>query len=96
MSKQLKRKVDIRCLQEVRWRGQGARYAAIKGRRCKWYWFGSNNGIGVGILVQEELCEKVVEVRRKCVRMMTTVLVFKEEVIRVICAYAPSAREINL
>ena len=65
MSKQLKRKVDIRCLQEVRWRGQGARFAAIKGRRCKWYWFGSNNGIGVGILVQEELCEKVVEVRRK-------------------------------
>ena len=38
--------------------------------------------------MKEELCEKVVEVRRKSDRVMAMVLVFEEEVIRVICAYA--------
>ena len=28
------------------------------------WWSGNNHGIGVGILVKEELCEKVLEVRR--------------------------------
>ena len=39
--------------------------------------------------MKEELCKKVVEVRRKSDRVMEMVLVFEEEVIRVICAYAP-------
>ena len=46
---------------------------------------------GVGILVKEELCEKVVEVRRRCDRVMGIGLVFGEEVVRVICAYAPQS-----
>ena len=41
----------------------------------------------MSILVKEELCEKVVEVRR-CDRVMGIGLVFGEEVVRVICAYA--------
>ena len=39
--------------------------------------------------MKEELCEKVVEVRSKNDRVMAMVLVFEEEVIGVICAYAP-------
>ena len=54
------------------------------------WWSGNNDGIGgVGILVKERLCEKVVEVRRKSDKVMAIGLVFDEEVIRVICAYAP-------
>ena len=50
---------------------------------------GNNNGIaGVGILVKEELCEKVVEIGRKSDRVMAVVLVFVEQVKRVACAYA--------
>ena len=30
-----KRKVDVCCLQEVRWRGEGARFIGVKGRRYK-------------------------------------------------------------
>ena len=45
----------------------------------------------MGILVKEELCEKVVEVRRRCDRVMGIGLVFGEEVVRVICAYAPQS-----
>ena len=50
--------------------------------------------------MKEELCEKVVAVRRKSDRIMAIVLVFVKEVIRVTCAYAlqvenQSARKIN-
>ena len=39
--------------------------------------------------MEEEFCEKVVEVERKMDRVMAMVLAFEKEVIRVICAYAP-------
>ena len=45
----------------------------------------------MGILVKEELCENVVEVRRRCDRVMTIELVFGEEVVRLICAHAPQS-----
>ena len=55
-------------------------------------WCGNDEKIeGVGILVKEELCEEVVKVRRRCDRVMAIRLVFEEEVVRVICAYAPQS-----
>ena len=45
----------------------------------------------MGILVKEDLCENVVEVRRRCDRVMAIGLVSGEEVVRVICAYAPQS-----
>ena len=39
----------------------------------------------------EELCEKVVEVRRVSDRVMTLVVVFEEDVLRLICGYAPQS-----
>ena len=75
-----KRKVDVCCMQEVRWRGKGAWFWGAKGRRYKLWWSGNINGTGgVGVLVKEELCEKVVEVRRKSDRVMAIVLAFEEE-----------------
>ena len=46
---------------------------------------------GVGILVKEELCEKVVEVRRKSDRVITVVMALEEEVVRIICVYDPQS-----
>ena len=43
------------------------------------------------ILVKEELCENVVEVRKRCDRVMAIGLVFGEELVRVMCAYAPQS-----
>ena len=38
----------------------------LKGRRFKLWWSGNNDGTGgVGVLLKEELREKVVEVQRK-------------------------------
>ena len=77
------------CLQEVRWRGQGAQFVC-RCRRYKLWWSGNNYETGgVASLVKVELCEKVVEVRRKSDRVMAIVLAFEKEVIKVICAYAP-------
>ena len=42
-------------------------------------------------MVKEELCEKVVEVRRRCDRVMTVVMVLEEEVLRIICVYGPQS-----
>ena len=39
--------------------------------------------------MKEELCKNIVEVQRKNDRVMAMMLVFEQEVIRVICAYAP-------
>ena len=65
MCKQLrKRAVDVSCLQEVRWRGQAARFVSCRGRKYKLGWSGKDDGMGeVGIVVKEELCKKIVEVR---------------------------------
>ena len=46
-----KRRMDVCCLQEVRWRGQGARFSGVKGRRYKW-WCGNSDGVGI-VMVQE-------------------------------------------
>ena len=56
--------IGVCCLQEVRWRGHGARMLGMKeeditcvGLKRRWIWY-------VRIMVKVELCEKVVEVRR--------------------------------
>ena len=61
-----KRRVDVCCIQEVRWKGQGARFVGTSGRRNKLWWSGNDAGFGgVEILVREEIPGNVVEVRKK-------------------------------
>ena len=58
-----KRKVDVCCIQEVRWKGQGARFVGTLGQRYKLRWSGNDAGFeGVGILVKEEISGNIVEV----------------------------------
>ena len=48
----------------------------LKSEYGKLWWSGNSNGTGgVGVLVKEELCEKLVEVRRKSNRVMTVLSV---------------------
>ena len=78
--------MDVCCLREVRWRGQGAWFMGVKGRR---WWSGNSDGVGgVGVWVKEKLCEKVVEVRRKSDRVMMVVMVLKEGVVRIMCVWS--------
>ena len=86
-----KRMSDVCCLQEMRWREQGARMLGIKGRRYKLWWPEKGDGVGgVGVIVKEELSEKVVQVRRVSYRVMTLVVV-EEDVLTLICGHAPQS-----
>ena len=42
--------------------------------------------------MKEELCENVVEVGRVSDRVMTVVVVIEEDMLRLICGYAPQSR----
>ncbi|XP_066966169.1 craniofacial development protein 2-like [Macrobrachium rosenbergii] len=84
------RGVDILCVQETRWRGNKAKEI---GGGCKLLYSGAdeNGRSGVGIIVNTELKEKVVEVKRSGNRIMKVKLMLSEEVLNVISAYAPQA-----
>ena len=87
-----KRKVDLCCLHEVKRRGKGARFFGVNGRRYKLWWSGNDDKTGgVGILVKEELCKNVVNVRKRCDKVIAFGLVFGEEVVKIKCAYAPQS-----
>ena len=80
----LKRMIDVCCLQEVRWKVLCFRMLGMEGRRCKPWWSGKVDGVdGVGVKVKE----KVVEVGRMNDGMMAVMLVFEEDVLRMIYAY---------
>ena len=84
--------IDVCCLQEVRLRGQCAMMLGMKGRRYKLWWSGTGDGFGgVGVMVKEVLCEKVVEVRGVGDKVMTVVVDFEEDVLRFNCGYAPQS-----
>jgi len=51
-----KRRMDVCCLQEVRWRGQGAPFLAVKGRRYKW-WCGNSDGVGIVMSVPSNISD---------------------------------------
>ena len=40
------RRVDVCCMLEVRWKGQGARFVGSLGRRYKLWWSGNDAGSG--------------------------------------------------
>ena len=54
-----KRRLDLCCLQEIRWRGQGARFLGVKGTRYKLWWSGNSDGTGgVGSFGEEGAMRK--------------------------------------
>ena len=57
-----KRNVDLCGLQEVRWRGRWVRLIGLHGRNYKLWWSrNQEEHSGVGVLVREELYNKVAE-----------------------------------
>ena len=43
------------------------------------------------VMVTEDVCEKVVEVRRISDRLMVVVMLYGKQLVRIVCAYAPQA-----
>ena len=48
----------------------------MKGKRHKQWGSGKGEGVGGVAVIEKELCEKVVEVRRESDRVMSVVIVF--------------------
>ena len=90
ISKTLKRRcVDICCVQEVRWKGQGAR---MIGNGFKFLWSGSRKAVnGVGVIVANWLIGKIVEVERYSDRVMKVNIVIGDVVWEVVSCYCPQA-----
>ncbi|XP_063611353.1 craniofacial development protein 2-like [Penaeus indicus] len=81
------RKVKILCVQEVRWKGGGVREI---GEGYKLYYSGSRpGGNGVGIILDEELKQRVVEVQRPSDRLMSIKVLAGKSLINIVSSYAP-------
>ena len=83
-----KKKIDVLCVQETRWKGNKAREL---GDGYKLLYSGANaqGRNGVGIILSGELKNKVMEVYRKNDRIMRVKICFGGQTVNVISAYAP-------
>ena len=83
----VKRKVDILCVQETRWKGSKTRNI---GGGCKIFYHGEDGRRnGVGVILKEDYIGRVLEVKRVSDRMMYMKLDIEGVMMTVISAYAP-------
>jgi len=82
-----RRKICILCLQEIRWKGQGARELG-EGYKLL-YSGGTDKKYGVGVILDQEMKEKVVDVTRHSNRLMAVRLVIQGQVYNIVSGYAP-------
>src|SRR3989442_14085027 len=84
-----RRCLDLCCLQETRWRGEGNKWLGAKGKRYKFFWKGKDGLAGVGVLVAEKWVERVIEVKKMSERMMLLRVSIGANILNVISGYAP-------
>ncbi|KAG2629566.1 hypothetical protein PVAP13_3KG464903 [Panicum virgatum] len=84
----IRRRVNILCVQETKWKGQKAKEVEDTGFKL-WYTGATPGRNGVGILIDRSLKDGVVEVRRQGDRIILIRLVVGDSVLNVISAYAP-------
>ncbi|KAK3529832.1 hypothetical protein QTP86_006912 [Hemibagrus guttatus] len=82
-----RRKVDILCVQETRWKGSKARSI---GAGFKLFYYGvDSKRNGVGVVLKEEFVRNVLEVKRVSDRVMTLKLEIEGVMLNVVSGYAP-------
>ena len=85
-----RRRVDICCVQETRWRGKSARWLGPHGSRYKFLWSGGDDGsAGVGVMLSEEFLDNVACVNRISNRLMLVRLMLDRRPFTIVSAYAP-------
>ena len=87
-----RRRVDLCCLQETRWKMEGVKQIVGKDSRYKLFWSGNDNATGgVVVLLAEEWWEKVFEVVRVSDRIILIRMTIGKTVFVFVCVYAPQA-----
>ncbi|KAK3572390.1 hypothetical protein QTP86_032612 [Hemibagrus guttatus] len=82
-----RRKVDILCVQETRWKGSKARSI---GAGFKLFYYGvDSKRNGVGVVLKEEFVWNVLEVKRVSDRVMSLKLEIEGVMLNVVSGYAP-------
>ncbi|KAK3564602.1 hypothetical protein QTP86_023766, partial [Hemibagrus guttatus] len=82
-----RRKVDILCVQETRWKGSNARSI---GAGFKLFYYGvDSKRNGVGVVLKEEFVRNVLEVKRVSDRVMSLKLEIEGVMLNVVSGYAP-------
>ncbi|KAK3540944.1 hypothetical protein QTP86_006405 [Hemibagrus guttatus] len=82
-----RRKVDILCVQETRWKGGKARSI---GAGFKLFYYGvDSKRNGVGVVLKEEFVRNVLEVKRVSDRVMSLKLEIEGVMLNVVSGYAP-------
>ena len=88
----LRRRVDLCCLLETRWKMEGVKQIVGKDSHYKLFWSGNDYGTGgVGVLLAEEWWEKVLEVVRFSDRIIRIRMTIGKTVFVIVCVYAPQA-----
>ena len=82
-----RRKVDILCVQETRWKGSKARSLG-EGFKLFYHGVGRERN-GVGVILNEDLVKNVVEVKRMSDRVMNIKLEMDGVMFNVVSGYAP-------
>ena len=87
-----RRKVDICCLQEVRWRAASARLVEEKDSRFKMFSVGNDKGmVKVGILLAEMWVEANFDVKCVSDRIILIKLNVRKSIVTVLSLYDPQA-----
>ncbi|KAK3517633.1 hypothetical protein QTP70_013645 [Hemibagrus guttatus] len=82
-----RKKVDILCVQETRWKGSKARSI---GAGLKLFYYGvDSKRNGVGVVLKEEFVRNVLEVKRVSDRVMSLKLEIEGVMLNVVSGYAP-------
>ena len=85
-----RRRIDICCVQETRYRGGQCRTVKGKDSKYKLIWSGNDKGTaGVGVFVAEEWIEKIFEVQRVSDRIILVKLIVGQHVLSILSVYAP-------
>ncbi|XP_047028785.1 craniofacial development protein 2-like [Helicoverpa zea] len=82
-----RRRINVACLQETKWKGTKAREI---GEGYKFYYCGSDGKRnGVGIVLDKNLKESVIDVKRVNDRIIVVKIMYESLIINVISVYAP-------
>ena len=87
-----RRKVDVCCIQETRYRGGNCHTIKGKDTRYKLYWSRNNKDTsGLGVFVVEEWIEKVFDVQRVSDKIILAKLIVGQRVVTFLSEYAPQS-----
>ena len=84
----IRRRVNILCVQETKWKGQKAKEVEDTGFKL-WYTGTTANKNGVGIVLDKSLKDGVVDIKRQGDSIILVKLLVGDLVFNVISAYAP-------